>query len=319
MTRINPSLTTPAINPTISIPYAQYLNLFLHPPLTHPKHNTFEEFARQEARYSLQTAKAIYSASATSLNTTSLIAALQPIKTGTLVLITGSATPNSTNPPPRITIGACIPTPWDIERQRSFRASPPQKVHCYTPDHMLFQLEPCQEILHPEPNAWIMDLAQITDSELKFGAEEASGLRVDFTRGVATLKSVGSEQDSADLLTQSPDPSSLSSTYHTLEPSANSINPSHTQSWFSSLVIDKFEVYDLGGHATLPFEEQLYPKPLLRTLTPEPQSTPVIKSEAPPETEKSMPRVDGWELKGRIIGFGSSGRQGGGMGQKIVL
>ena len=98
-----------------------------------------------------------------------------------------------------------MPTPWDIQRQRSFRVNPPRKLHGYTPDHKLFQLEPCQEILQPEADAWIMDLIHITESDsesgtkggLIFGAENGSGLFVDFDSGFATLRNVTTNKDEA--------------------------------------------------------------------------------------------------------------------------
>ena len=214
-----------------------------------------------------------------------------------------------------------MPTPWDIERQRSFRASPPQKRHRYTPDHMLFQLEPRHEILRPEPNAWIMDLIHITNSDaesstkgsLRFGAEGASGLSVDFDSGIATLSNITPSKDE-DTTNQEGNqrqkrPSTpTGSTYHTVSAATpNDGNPAN-EDWETSLRIEKLELYDLGGHATAPFEEQLAQKPQLRAPSPEPYWKQVIKGGTAPVPKTSEPRVGEEELKRRIKGFGSSGR-----------
>ena len=207
-----------------------------------------------------------------------------------------------------------MPTPWDIERQRSFRASPPQKLHRYTPDHMLFQLEPCLEILRPEADAWIIDLIHMTDSDaetgrkggLKFGAEGGSGLFVDFDSGIATLRNVTTNKNEADQDKQSEKHSRPSSTYHSISSFANGGNPA--EDWETSLRIQKLEIYDLGGHVTAPFEEQLAEKPRLRTASPEPYRMQVIKQGAAPVSHVSEPQVGEEELRKRIKGFGSSGR-----------
>ena len=175
-----------------------------------------------------------------------------------------------------------MPTPWNIERQRSFRASPPQKLHHYTPNHMLFQLEPRHEILRPEPGAWIMDLIHITNSDpergtkgsLGFGAEGGSGLSVDFDTGIATLKSITSSKDErtsdreGNQSENRPAAPSSSSTYHTISTSSTP-NPAK-EDWSASLRISNLDLYDLGGYPTAPFEEQLAQKPRLRSPSPEP-------------------------------------------------
>lgn len=315
-------LNIPAPEPTIPVPYAQYLNLFLHPPLAHPKRHVFEEFARNEAHYALQSPQIVYSASPPTFNTTDLVAALTPIKTSTLLLITGEAIAADAHTPTRVTIGACMPTPWDIERQRSFRASPPQKQHRYTPDHMLFQLEPRHEILRPEANSWIMDLIHITISDpesgtkgsLRFGPEGASGLNVDFDSGIATLRNITPSKDE-DTTHQEGNqkrekgPSTpTGSTYHTISPSTTPSDNPAKEDWATSLRIQKLTLYDLGGHATAPFEEQLAQKPQLRAPSPEPYRKQVIKGGTAPVPKTTEPHVGEEELKRRIKGFGSSGR-----------
>ena len=207
-----------------------------------------------------------------------------------------------------------MPTPWDIERQRAFRASPPQKLHRYTPDHMLFQLEPRHEISRPEPDAWIMDLIYIKDRDpesgtkggLRFGAEGASGLSVDFDTGIATFRIITSSPGDGNLFNRDEGPRNPTSSYHTISSPTNERQPAKDRS--TSLMVQKLEIYDLGGHATEPFEEQLAQKPQLRTASPEPYRLQIIKGGAAPLPKHSEPGVGEDVLRARIEGFGSSRR-----------
>ena len=164
---------------------------------------------------------------------------------------------------------------------------------------MLFQLEPCQKSLRPEKDAWIMDLIHIINSDpergkkggLQFGAESGSGLFVDFETGTAALKSLRESENA--------NPSTPSNTYDSLSP------PTHD--WETRLQIQKLEIYDLGGDATPPFEEQLVPKPQLRTASPEPWGRQVITKSAASAARASEAEVGGVELKKRIMGFGGKG------------
>ena len=208
-----------------------------------------------------------------------------------------------------------MPTPWDVERKRAFRASPPQKLHRYTPNHLLFQLEPCHEILRPESDAWIMDLLHIIDGDtesgskkggLRFGPEKGSGLCVDFDSGVATLRNATAGRDGAgrDKQGETLSPPN-SAAYQSIRPSANG-GDAAPDIWETSMRIRKLELYDLGGHATAPFEEMLAEKPQLRTASPEPYRPPVFDAGAgaAPVQKPSVPRVGEGELKERIQGFG---------------
>ena len=207
-----------------------------------------------------------------------------------------------------------MPTPWDIERQRSFRASPPQKLHRYTPDHMLFQLEPCHEILKPEADAWIMDLIHVTNGDigsrraggLRFGTEGGIGLFVDFDSGIAKLKNVITSTCGADHEQQGEKPPFTNNVYHSI--SASMDGGELTSDWETVMRIQKLEIYDLGGHATPPFEEQLAEKPQLRTPSPKPYRTQVFKGGAAPAERPSEPQVGEEALKKRIQGFGSASR-----------
>ena len=209
-----------------------------------------------------------------------------------------------------------MPTPWDIERRRSFRASPPQKRNRYTPDHMLFQLEPSHEILKPDAAAWIMDLIHIIDGDietgrkggLKFGTEGGSGLVVDLDSGIAKLRNVTTSKDDADQALQNEKPPTPNNAYHSISALANGGKPA--RDWETIMRIQKLEIYDLGGHATPAFEEQLAEKPRLRTPSPRSQRTQVSKGGAAAAEKRSEPRVGKEELKKRIEGFGPSGRGG---------
>ena len=232
---------------TLPTPYPQYLQLFLHPPPAHP--TGFEEFDRQHAVHALQKTRCVHSAAPPTLNTTDLTTALSALETGTLLLITGAAQMTESTTLTRITIGACMPTPWDLKRQRSFRASPPPESHTYTPEHMLFQLEPCHKILRPQKDAWIMHLIHIINSEpengkkgaLQFGAENGSGLFADFDNGTPTLRSIHTPQTEEDPSAQSANPSTHSNTYHSISPQTEASND-----WETRLQIQKLEIYDLG-------------------------------------------------------------------------
>ena len=310
----------PAPDSLIPVPYAQYLHFILHPPLAHPNRHVFEEFARQEAHYALQSTQTAYSASPLSLKTADLIAALRPIKKSTLILITGETiAADADSSKRRVAIGACMPTPWDIDRERSFRASPPQKLHRYTPDHMLFQLEPSLEILRPESDAWIMDLIHLTNPDpktgkkggLRFGSEGESGLSVDFDTGIATLRNTPTSKPSASH-TNIPSEKEkasppITSAYHTLNSPATA-NKNTTDTWTTRVRIQTLNLYDLGGHATAPFEEQLAQKPQLRTASPDmPERTQAFDQAAAPIEKASEPQVGEEVLKKRIQGFGPGG------------
>ena len=215
-----------------------------------------------------------------------------------------------------------MPTPWDLSRERAFRASPPQKLHSYTPEHTLFQLEPVLEVLRSDAaDAWVMDLIHVATRNLdtgskgsmRFGIEGASGLSVDFDTGIATLRNVPSNRASSS--SSDTNSSNLSSTrnssaYHTVTPPTQ--NPADRKAWCSSLRVHTLELYDLGGHATPPFEETLVPRPRLRRPSPEEiRIRVVVRGGTEKEKEKegeAERRVEGGELRRRIEGFGGEGR-----------
>lgn len=157
-----------------------------------------------------------------------------------------------------------------------------------------------------------MDLIHIINDDtksgrkggLRFGAEGGSGLCVDFDSGIATLKNVTTNKDDANQDKPSEKPSPPKSAYHSVNSSANTCNAANN--WESSIRIQKLELYDLGGHATVPFEEQLPEKPRLRTASPMPYRKQVFKKGAAPVEKPSVPQVGEEELRKRIQGFGPS-------------
>ena len=201
-----------------------------------------------------------------------------------------------------------MPTPWDLKRRRSFRASPPQKLHSYAPDHMLFQLEPRHRILEPDAAAWIMDLIHILSNNsesgkkcgLIFGAEGSSGLFADLDNGIATLKNITTDKDDTNQEPSSEKPPPPNNAYHSISALSHADKPA--KDWETVMRIQKLKIYDLGGHETPPFEEQLARKPRLRTPSPAPCRRPVAEVE-----RASEPKVGEEELRRRIQGYGASG------------
>ena len=282
---------------------------------THDEHN------RLEALFALRSAQTRYSASPPTLSATELVAAIMPIKTGTLLLITGdyinrdsASAHHPHNPPARVTFGACIPTPWDLQRRREYKANPAQRVHTYAPDHVLFQLEPKLEILLPDTNAWVMDLISVIDSDaetgrkggVRFGADGGSGLSVDFDTGIATLGSIPLSKENESEDTEKQDEQSHKSAYtdiSAVEEEAEGL----ADEWETSMRVQRFEIYDLGGSVARPFDENAAAVPRRSRLR---------SNEAKPHTKRPSegvlltppePEVGRDELRKRIEGFGSGG------------
>ena len=140
---------------------------------------------------------------------------------------------------------------------------------------------------------------------LRFGAEGGSGLVVDFDTGTATMRNSPAPGNEATQAQQSDGSSAPSSPYHSIGPSPNEGDLAKV--WKTSARIRNFEIYDLGGHATAPFEEQQAAKPRLRDASPDPYRAEVFGEEAAPAATPSMRAVRGEELRKRIQGFGPSG------------
>ncbi|MCJ1456963.1 hypothetical protein MMC28_007329 [Mycoblastus sanguinarius] len=233
-----------------SIPHMQYLSFFYPPPAAPATVHgytgyisPFHQFARPEAHYYLQNPKLVYSASPSTLSTIDLARILVPMRDQSILLLTGDILAASNahgpnNPLERVTLGAYIPTPWDINGERSFKVGPA---------HTLFQLEPRHEHLRAQkPEAWISDLISIdtdTDTEqnrkgaLRFGAKGGSGLSIDFDAGTATLKSMAVTGDSANKEENTEQDIGYQD--------ANTAGEG--PGWETRVRIDKLEVYQLDG------------------------------------------------------------------------
>lgn len=154
-----------------------------------------------------------------------------------------------------------------------------------------------------------MDLIQVIDADtangtkggLRFGAEEGTGLAVDFDTGIATLRNPPRPEKDAHQDQPSQEPPPSNSAYHCISPpTTNGVDAAAARTWESRLRIRKLELYDLGGHATAPFEESLPQKPRLRDPSP-----PGPDGPQPAATEQPWkPWVGEDELKKRIEGFG---------------
>ena len=157
-----------------------------------------------------------------------------------------------------------------------------------------------------------MDLIHIIDGDtergrkggLRFGPEDGSGLYVDFDSGIATFRNVTTSKDGVVQDKQGGKLSNPNNAYHSINSSANGGKAAN--SWGTSMQIQKLEIYDLGGHATAPFEEQLAGKPQLHTASPEPYQPQAFNARAAPVEKPSVPQVGEEELKNRIQGFGPS-------------
>ena len=143
---------------------------------------------------------------------------------------------------------------------------------------------------------------------LRFGAEGGSGLYVDFDSGIATLSNITTITSKNDTDTDQTTPSEkISNPINTYHSSANA-DTTTTTNWTTSIRIANLSLYDLGGHATAPFEDQLVPQPQLRSASPPVSYRAVgFNQGAGPIEKPSAPQVGEEELKKRIEGFGSGG------------
>lgn len=312
-------------SPTSGLPtaYAQYLSLFLHPPIADPNYMYVED-NRLEALFALQTIQTIYSASPATFSVPELVTALTSIMTGTLLLVTGDAinrdsagTDHPHQPPLRVTFGACVPTPWDLQRQRRYKANPAQNPHNYTSDHVLFQLEPRLELLLPDADAWIMDLISITDSGtetgnkggLRFGADGGSGLSVDFDTGIATLRSVsvtkGNESEDSEKQGEKSRGKTKGSPYTDISAMGEGAG-GPADGWETRMRVHKLEIYDLGGSVAKPFDEKVPTVVRSPRLRSQQVTVQINKGSEGAVLTPPEPQVGRDELRKRIEGFGSA-------------
>lgn len=218
-------------------------------------------------------------------------------------------------------IGASIPTSWDLARKREYRATPSQPVHNYSSAHILFQLEPGLEILKPaSPYAWVMDLITVIhDNEelepsgdggkggLRFGAEGANGLSIDFNTGIASIKSIcTTTAKGKDVLGEKDSLHEKHEDGHLYQ----EISPQHP-AWATNMRIERFEVFDLGGPVSEPTtverEEAADRKRQQAAELAAMQLKFDIRKDLGLFQESTPPLVGETELKRRIEGFGSGG------------
>ena len=286
-------------------------------------HYCRDEHSRLKALFTLQSIQAIYSASLAALSTTDLIAAVTPIKTETLLLVTGdSINKNSTgalhphDPPTRVTFGAFIPTSRELQYQRKYKANPARGIHTHTPDHILFQLEPRLEILIPDTDAWIVDLIDITDSDaeterkggVRFGAEGGSGLYVNFDTGIATLRSIHITEQNKRENTEKQGEQGHNQTSGFVYTDISALKKGAggpANEWETRMRIQKFEIYGLRGSVAKPINVKAAGAPQISRLSskePKPQINKGLGGAVltPPE-----PQIGRDQLKKRIEGFGS--------------
>lgn len=241
----------PSTHPLLSL--CKILPLWYPPPSA--RHDIFSNRCQAEEQYRLQKVQAFYSASVSILSAAELLAALPEIPTQTPLLITGTATRGSDHVPEVITFGACVPTPWGVQRKREDKAGPT----CYSgPAHFLFQLELRLEILRSDPEVWMVDLEidgqnaeEGRKSRATFGNEGETGMVLDFDIGLAALKGAATEEYSADKEKNAE--SNFYSPYHHLRVDAKYGAKDFT--WETSMGIQKLGVYDLGYPISRPIPQ----------------------------------------------------------------
>jgi hypothetical protein len=191
----------------LSLPCVQYLSL-LNPPYSQNYHLKVQ---RALQRPNLKVA---YSAPSTTLSASSFASAVAPIKTSTLLLLTGDLNsttasfpsnpsnpvkqPATAHPTTRITFTVSMPFPWGSEGKDNTRPH-------IGASHGLFQLEPTLQVLRPiRPWSLSADMLSLDNAAekgvLRFGKKGESGLALDFNQGLATLRSLSSKAEDASML-----------------------------------------------------------------------------------------------------------------------
>ena len=171
----------------------------------------------------------------------------------------------------------------------------------------------------PDTDAWIIDPINITDSDaetgrkggVRFGAEGGSGLSVDFDTGIATLRSVhikeGNKHGNTEKRVEQSRSQNSGFAYTDISASEEGAG-GLAKEWETTMRIQRFEIYDLGGSVAEPFNEKAARAPQrwrLRSKKLEPQINKGLEDAVltpPPE-----PQVGKDELRRRIEGFGSVG------------
>ena len=243
-----PAPLSPA--PILSTFHAQYLSFFL-PCTTKANSKHYVDYQRHRLHYAFQSSNALYLATADQLSDIKLAKTLTLAKTQTLLLLAGTAI-NSTNsndpfkdPPVRVVFGIYMPTLWDIDGEREYRARP---------GHVLFQLEPRLESFQMiGSNMWVMGLRKREPSDEEysvwhFGFKNGKGMVLDFGNRVARLDGVANTTTVEVEKKRS---------FSDSEAAYGDINS--YADWQTEMRIEKLEIYGLPGRISRPVHETLDP------------------------------------------------------------
>ena len=267
---------------------------------------TYEHASTQ---FALQNPSIAYSASTDQLSANEVDKAVAPLKSQTVLLLSGIAIspPTAgdcpTADPIKVIFGVYMPTPWDSRFPGQYKANQ---------GHVIFQLEPRQELLEPtDPETPITDLVKFDTStssrgSLTFGARTASesGLSIDFSSGTATLKrkigTTRNNENNDDGNTDAkPDAQLPSSVYQDVSTSFRRENSEHAsfpaEGWESSMQINHLEIYWLPGSISV----RGYDLPRRNGRVKPPTPLRPYEKPEPPHSQVSVE-----ELAKRIEGFG---------------
>ena len=290
----------------LTIYHAQYLSFFLPSALPLKRAQYDPTFEHSATHFALQRPKTVYSASTDQLCAEHIVQALAPCKSQTLLLLTGTAVSAqktddySPTGVTQLTFGAYMPTPWISPRPSEYRADQ---------GHVLFQLEPRQELLEPtNPDQCISELVHIDTGasekgRLMFssGNADKSGLTVDFSSGIAILKDSVATERVGDPM-KGTDAQPVSSTYQDVSVSFEKEGPAYSSkmslNWESQMQIHHLEIYQLPGsiHRIRDYD--------LPSITARLKPPPLPASYPPTVSQEEQ--VDSSELAKRIQGFGST-------------
>ena len=309
--------------------YAQYLSLFSYPS---PVTSAFDSFYNPEFEFdvrfnamsALSTASLVYSSSPESFSSVNLTNVLQSIETPTLLLVSGGIDVANDDrlsdriDLKRVVFGAYIPTPWDLQSERKYRAVPTRIWDTYSAPHTLFQLQPMLEILRPNHDAWIMDLITVTPTDesegrkggIDFGRKKGTGISIDFDTGIACMRSNPAAAEDHSIAEEG-DPEKISCSE---AGSYDDIGRTHyisTSAWETIMCIEKLEIFDLGGEPSKSFDEIEHTGAQAGLpWRPYPVDPVALKSDMEVQqraaaARKEQPKVEERVLKARIEGFGS--------------
>ena len=134
----------------------------------------------------------------------------------------------------------------------------------YVAPHTLFRLVPCLEILYPDHDAWITDLVSTIGTDkyqerkggLNFGEPSSTGLSIDFDTKTATMRSRPTEMHNpfiseTEIEKQCESPSNR---YYDIGREHNI----STGAWETSMRIQKFEMFAVGGKWSKPLDSVEY-------------------------------------------------------------